>query len=86
MPDITDEVKKYILRKVLPGEDPGALTPTTPLISSGILNSVEVLLLGNFLEQRFGIELEIHEFDDDHLGSLERIARLVRAKSGSGAR
>jgi acyl carrier protein len=57
------EIKTFLLNEFLPGEDPAALTDTTPLISTGILDSIAVLKLVTFLEGHFGIMLEAHETD-----------------------
>jgi len=80
MQDIIEAVKQYIIEKHLPGEDPKALTPTTPLISSGILNSLATLDLVAFLEARYGFELESHDLDESRLGTLTTIAELVQSK------
>jgi acyl carrier protein len=74
------QVKEFILRTFLPGEDPTLLTETTPLIQGGILDSLATLELVAFLEKQFGIELEAHEMDQGHLGTLAAIGRLVESK------
>lgn len=80
MDDIVRDVKAYILETYLPGENPQALTPTTPLITSGILNSLATLDLVSFLEGRYELELEASDLDYERLGTLENIARMVQAK------
>lgn len=80
MEEIMRDVKQYILDTYLPGENPSALTPTTPLISSGILDSLATLDLVAFLENRFGVELEAHDVDHSKLGTLESIASMVQSK------
>ena len=75
--EIARTVKDYILRTHLPGEDPSKLAPSTPLITSGILDSLATLELVSFLEQTFGIELEAHDVDPERLDTLERIEGLV---------
>jgi acyl carrier protein len=78
-----ETVKAFILREFLPGEDPAALTPTTPLITGGVLDSIATLKLVSFLEERYRIELEPHEVDADNLDTLESIDRLVAAKTAA---
>lgn len=73
-------LKSYILEEFLPGEDAAALTTTTPLVSSGILDSLATLKLVSFLEKEFSISIAAHEADAEHLETLERIADLVRSK------
>ena len=89
MSDVAQTVKAYILESFLPGEDPQALGVTTPLITSGILDSLATLDLVAFLETRYGIEFEAAEVDAGRLGTLADIERLVEAKraakSGAGA-
>ncbi|MFN2399921.1 MAG: acyl carrier protein [Gemmatimonadaceae bacterium] len=80
MDEIIRDVKLYILDTFLPGENPQALTPTTPLITSGILDSLATLDLVSFLEKRYGVELEAHDVDHSKLATLEDIARMVRSK------
>lgn len=80
MDDIIRAVKEYILTTFLPGEDPQALTPSTPLMTSGILDSLATLELVSFLETRYQIELQAHETDVSRLGTLSDIANLVQSK------
>jgi len=80
MDDIVSTVKGFILEKFLPGEDPSQLTPDTPLMTSGILDSLATLELVSFLEVRYGIELQPADVDASRLGTLNGIAKLVNAK------
>ena len=74
------KIKSFILREFLPGEDPEALTATTPLMSSGILDSLATLKLITFLEQEFDVNIEPHEADEEHFETIDDIWRLVEAK------
>jgi acyl carrier protein len=73
-------VRQYILEEFLQGEDPSQLDDTTPLITSGIMDSIRTLKLVAFLEERFSIALAAHEADADHLDTIAMIAALVRSK------
>ena len=78
--DIEGVVKDFILKEFLPGEDPQELTDTTPLITGGVLDSIATLKVVMFIEERFGITLQAHEVDSEHLDTIGQIAQLVRAK------
>jgi acyl carrier protein len=78
-------VKEFILTEFLPGEAPEALTNTTALITTGILDSIGTLKLVSFLEQRFKIGVVAHEANVDYLNTVADIARLVRSKQGGNA-
>ena len=43
MDNVEDIVKTYILKEFLPGEAPETLTESTPLISGGIVDSIQTL-------------------------------------------
>jgi len=77
---IKQSVKEFILTTFLPGEDPNELTDDLPLISGGILDSIATLKLIMHLEEKFGIALEAHEADKEHLDTLNQISDLVAAK------
>ena len=78
--EIQSNVKDFILREFLPGEDPDELQEDTPLITGGILDSIATLKLVAFLEEQFGISIAAHEADVDHLNTLSDIGSLVRSK------
>jgi len=78
--EIQSVVKDFIMREFLPDEDPNELQSDTPLISDGIIDSIAALKLVGFIEETYGIELEAHEVDVDHLDSIALIAALVQSK------
>ena len=73
-------VKNFILNEFLPGEDSAALTDTTALVTTGILDSIAVLKAVTFLENQFGITIEPHEAVVENLNTLSDITRLVISK------
>lgn len=80
MSDTKEKVKQFILEQFLPGADPEELTDTTPLISGGILDSLATMKLVTYIEQTFGITVQAHEADEDNLGTLRDIERLIQSK------
>jgi len=81
--DIKERVKNFILKEYLPGEDPVALTDTTPLMTTGILDSIAVLKVVNFLESEFGITIEPHEAVVENLNTVLDMAQLVSSKKAA---
>jgi acyl carrier protein len=79
---IHDTVKSFILDEFLPDESPDALEDSTPLITTGILDSIATLQLVTFLEEKFDIQIQAHETSVDHLNTLSDIVRLVASKKG----
>ena len=81
--DIKASLKSFILNEYLPGEDPAALTDTTPLMTTGILDSIAVLKVVNFLESEFGITIEPHEAVVENLNTLSDMAQLVSSNKAA---
>ncbi len=81
--DIIQATKSFLLREVLVGEDPNELQPNTPLLSSGILDSISTIKLVGFLEDSFSIEFAAHEISEDHLDTLTGVAQLVGTKQSA---
>jgi acyl carrier protein len=81
--DIKATVKTFILNEFLPGEDPAALTDTTGLVTTGILDSIAVLKVVGFLENQFGITIGPREAVVENLNTLSDIAQLVMLKKGA---
>lgn len=75
-----DVIRTFILREFLPGEDPEALTLTTPLITTGVLDSIATIKLVAFLEERFQVSIGAHEADVEHLNTIDAMAGLIAEK------
>jgi acyl carrier protein len=80
MEEISRDVKAFILHEFLPGENPEALTDSTPLIAGGILDSLATLKLVTFLEEKFKVTVAPHETDEEHIGTIADIVNLVQSK------
>jgi acyl carrier protein len=82
---ISAKIKDYLLREFLPGEDPGELTATTPLITGGILDSIAALKLVMFLEDEYRVTFEPHEVNRENLDTIARIVQLLISKTPAAA-
>lgn len=78
---VVDQVKAFVLREFLPGENPSELKDDTPLMTAGILDSIATLKLVTFLESEFNISVEAHEVDAENLNTLALIGQLVASKT-----
>jgi acyl carrier protein len=80
MDDVTGVIRQYILTTFLAGEPPDDLRNDTPLQTSGILDSLAAQNLIAFLEQRFGVELDVFDTSVERFDCIEHIAATVEAK------
>ncbi len=78
--DIRTAVREFLLDDALAGEDPANLTDDLPLRTSGIIDSMGVIRLTSFLEQRFAIRIDAHEAGVDNFDSVAAIIAFVARK------
>jgi len=64
---------------------PRGLTDTTPLMTSGMLDSFAVLNVVTFLEDQFGVSIKPRETVVKNLNTISDIVRLVTSKKASPA-
>jgi len=78
---IRQQVRDFVLQKLLPGEDPQILTDTTPLVSGGVIDSMNAMNVGLFLEKTFAVRIAPDELTNPaHLETVAAIASLVASK------
>lgn len=75
--DLVEKLHAYFKAEALSDEE---LTDESPLLESGILDSLAIVKLLTFLEESFGVEITDDEFDPDNFESVAAIAELVAAK------
>lgn len=80
MQSVTDRVRYFIVDDLGWG-DAGQLTDELPLIRSGVLDSLGILTLVEFLESTYHIMIEDSDIIPAHLGSLASIEQFVKSKS-----
>ena len=56
-----------------------------PLLGSGVIDSIGVIELVEFLQSAFGVKVADDEIVEQNLGSLNAIGRFVRAKCQGGS-
>jgi D-alanine--poly(phosphoribitol) ligase subunit 2 len=76
-PELTERIEGLI-RGALNVEVP---SPGTDLIETGLLDSLALVSLIAEIEQQFGFELPLDEFDVERFRTVDRIAELVGAEA-----
>jgi acyl carrier protein len=77
---IKTEVREFVASHYLPDAPAETITDTMPLITSGIIDSIGMLALVDFIESRYSIEFMPREIDVYKLDTVERIESLIDAK------
>jgi len=81
-----DAILEYIRNEYLENDDDVELTETTPLISSGIVDSFSMVSLKRFLEKKNGISIPDDEATPQAFDTVASIVALVTkqlAKKGA---
>ena len=78
--EIKQEIREYVTGNFLPAGQHDTLEDNTPLISSGLIDSIGMIGLIAFIEGRFGIEFHAREVETDKLDTLTRIEALIQSK------
>jgi acyl carrier protein len=73
---ISDSLRMYIADEILDGQDI-ELENSTPLLEWGILNSMEITRLVNFIEKEFGIEIPGDKIVIENLKDIDAITKLI---------
>jgi acyl carrier protein len=78
--NIQASLERFIVDELLVGAKKTALTPETSLISSGIIDSLSLIRLINFIESNFGVTIEDHEVVVENFETLNNLAALIASK------
>jgi acyl carrier protein len=78
--DIETTVERFIIDELLVGNRETKLDPNQSLVSSGVIDSLAILRLIAFLEERFGIIVEDEEVVSDNFDTLNIITAFVEGK------
>jgi len=82
MNEIREAIRQFILATYLPGESAENLGDRTPLVTSGLLDSLAVLELTSFIQKRFGVELDVYDTSAERFNTIEEIAGGIVRKQG----
>jgi len=78
--EIKAPVRKYIQENFFLGAAPNRLDDSTPLMTGGIIDSIGMIGLVAFIEERFKIEFLPTDINMQGFDTLDRIDALIRRK------
>jgi acyl carrier protein len=81
--EIKTAVRQFIAENVALGIHQTTIEDTTPLVTSGLIDSIGTIGLVAFLEARFKVEFVPREIDVHSLNTLKQIEELIRKKLAS---
>jgi acyl carrier protein len=77
--DPRDQIREFVRSLLARRERGPAFSDREPLVTSGRLNSVEIIEIAVFLEKTFQVDFSLRPFDQYDFDSIEKIAEFVPA-------
>jgi acyl carrier protein len=78
-------ITKFISEELLRGDGEVSLEPNASLISTGILDSLGLLKLLLFIEERFNLKVKDGEVHPSNFETVNHIAAFIEAKQKNAA-
>ena len=82
--DVAETIRSYLQEEFLYDRPEVRLDEDFALIEEGLIDSIGIFRLVNFLETTFGVTLGAHDMNLANFGSIRSIARLVASRRGTG--
>lgn len=75
--DYRTALRGFVAEEFLDEETRPDLTDTTPLIASGILDSLRIAVLLTFIRDRLGVRVPLEKIDVAHFGTIDAMVDLL---------
>lgn len=79
---INETIRSFIMTEILAEQGQIVLADTDPLIDSGIIDSLGIMALMGFLEEKFSIRISGDDLVPENFESVTKISVLVAHKAG----
>jgi acyl carrier protein len=84
--EIESRIREFISRSLLFAEDGFAYGDDASLLDEGIIDSMGVLELVNFVSTQFALSVGPDEITPENFDSVNRLAQYIRRKQASTSR
>lgn len=78
--DIESTVRKFILSECMFEEDEGALSNDEELLEKGIIDSMRLLQLIQFIEEQFNVSVGDEDLVPEHFRTVTRLKEFIARK------
>jgi acyl carrier protein len=79
---IENQIKDYIAKNLLFSDNGFPYPDEASFLNEGIVDSVGVMELVAFVEDKFGLKVDDLDVTPDNFDSVSRLASYIRSKSG----
>jgi acyl carrier protein len=85
MQEIEQSIRSFVIENFLFGEPDAQLSNEDSFLENGLVDSMGILTLVEFVKDKYTISIEDEEIVPDNWDSVHRIAAFVQNKLGSRA-
>lgn len=83
MGSISEQLKAHIAHEFMAGAPAANLGDNTRLIDEEIIDSLGIFLLVNFIQEKFGVDIEPEEVTIENFETVAAITELVSGKTAA---
>lgn len=80
MQEVAQEVRGFVVDNFLFGEGEGKFSNEDSFLDNGLIDSMGILTLVEFVKQKYAIPIEDEDLVPDNWDSVHRIANFVQAR------
>jgi acyl carrier protein len=80
MPEVRDTIRGFITETFMFRSNGKAIADSESLLKAGVLDSVGVLVLVQFIEETFEVKVEDEEVEPDNFASIDNLTSYVEGK------
>ena len=81
--EIQNQLREYIITQFMYDQANARLDPDTDLLNDGIVDSMGILQVVNFLEEKFGVQVSDDEITPENFRSLRVLTEFVEQRRGA---
>ncbi len=85
MRELEESIARYIADNIIFSDNGYPYPEDASFLNEGIIDSMNILELVMFVEERFGVHVEDEEIVPDNFDSVSKIAAYVRSKTAVAA-
>lgn len=74
---VVEEIEAYIRKEFLERDSSVELTPSSPLLERGILNSMNTTRLASFVSERYDVIVSAQAMRTKNFSTIENVALMV---------
>jgi acyl carrier protein len=78
--DINKTIKEFMISHFLKGDATKTISDDSSFLEGGIIDSVGVLELVAFIEEKYGFRVEDEELVPENLDSVEKLVAYIQSK------